>query len=183
MKPMAAALLALALALPAAAREVGGVKLDDSVTVAGQSLALNGAGIRKRVVIKVYVGALYLAAPSADPEAIVAADAPKRMRMVFLRDVDRGKILDTYREGFDANSPGQAAQAKADLDRVAGAIPDMKEGGEMAVTYVPGEGTTISATGGGSATVPGKAFADALFRNWLGQKPADEGLKKALLGK
>jgi len=183
MKPMAAALLAFALALPAAAREVAGVKLDETVSVAGQSLALNGAGIRKKFVVKVYVGALYLASPASDPEAIVAADAPKRVRMVFLRDVDRDSVLGAFRDGFDANSGAQAAQARADLDGVAGAIPDMKEGGELVVTYVPGQGTTLSATGAQSATVPGKAFAEALFRNWLGPKPADEGLKKAMLGK
>jgi len=183
MKPIAAALLALALAAPASAREVAGVKLDDTVSVAGQSLALNGAGIRKKFVVKVYVGALYLASPASDPEAIVAADAPKRVRMVFLRDVGRDSILGAFRDGFEANSGAQAAQARADLDGVAGAIPDMREGGELVVTYVPGEGSTISATGGASATVPGKAFADALFRNWLGHKPADDGLKKAMLGK
>jgi hypothetical protein len=183
MKPMVTALLAVVLAAPASAREVAGVKLDDTVSVAGQSLALNGAGIRKKFVIKVYVGALYLSSPSADPEAIVAADAPKRVRMVFLRDVERDSVLGAFRDGFDANSGAQAAQARADLDRVAGAIPDMKEGGELVVTYVPGEGSTIAAAGGASATVPGKAFADALFRNWLGPKPADEGLKKAMLGK
>jgi hypothetical protein len=32
-------------------------------------------------------------------------------------------------------------------------------------------------------TVPGKAFADALLLNWLGTKPADDGLKDAMLGK
>ena len=183
MKPVLAALLGLALAAPASAREVAGVKMDETVTVAGQTLALNGAGIRKKFVIKVYVGALYLAAPASDPEAIVAADAPKRVRMVFLRDVGRDSILGAFRDGFDANSGAQAAQARADLERVAGAIPDVKEGGELVVTYVPGEGTTLSATGGGSATVPGKAFADALFRNWLGTKPADQDLKKAMLGR
>jgi hypothetical protein len=182
MKRLAAA-LALVLAAPTPAREVAGVKLDESATVAGQTLALNGAGIRKKLVVKVYVGALYLASPSADPEAIVSADAPKQVRMVFLRDVGKDSILGAFRDGFDANSPDQAAQARADLDRVAGAIPDMKEGGEMVVTYAPGQGTTLSATGGGTATVPGKPFADALFRNWLGPKPADGGLKKAMLGK
>jgi hypothetical protein len=182
MRPVAAALLAAALAAPASAREVAGVEIEEGTTVAGQALALNGAGIRKKFVVKVYVGALYLASPSADPEAIVAADAPKRVRMVFLRDVGRDSILGAFRDGFDANSPDEAAQARADLDKVASAIPDLKKGGEMVVTYAPGEGTTLSAAGGGTATVPGKAFADALLRNWLGKKPADGDLKKAMLG-
>jgi hypothetical protein len=179
----ALALLALAAALPASAREVAGVKLDDAVEVAGQPLRLNGAGIRKRFVVKVYVGALYLAAPSSDAEAIVAADAPKRVRMVFLRDVDRKSILGAFKDGFEANSPKEAAELSRQLDAIAKDIPDLKEGGELVVTYLPGEGTTLEATGGGKAAVPGKPFADALFRNWLGSKPADKDLKQGMLGK
>ena len=107
MTRLAVALVALA-ALPASAREIAGVKLEDTVSVAGQELRLNGAGIRKRFVVKVYVGALYVASPSADATAVVAADAPKRVRMVFLRVVDKVSILGAFRVGFEANSPGEA---------------------------------------------------------------------------
>ncbi len=184
MRKAAATLAALALAAPALAREVAGVEFPETIAVGGQELRLNGSGVRAKFVVKVYAGGLYLAQPSADAEAIVAADAPKRVRMVFLRDVDRNKIMETYREGFENNSggPGLAALLQK-LERIAPALADMKKGGEMFVTYVPGQGTTVAAAGGGSVTVEGKDFADAMFRNWLGQKPADASLKKAFLGK
>src|SRR5512144_2908913 len=101
-----AALAAVALATPALPREVAGVQFPDTVSVGGRELRLNGAGIRTKFFAKVYAGALYLAEPSSDADAIVAADLPKRVRMVFLRDVDRKKILETYREGFHNNSSG-----------------------------------------------------------------------------
>ncbi len=53
----------------------------------------------------------------------------------------------------------------------------------MVVTYVPGQGTTVAAAGAAPVTVEGKEFADAMFRNWLGSRPADGDLKKALLGR
>jgi hypothetical protein len=184
MKKLAFAALALSLAAPALAKKVAGVEFPDTVEVAGQKLALNGAGLRKRFVVKVYAGGLYLAERASDPAAIVAADAPKRVRMVFLRGVKRGQIMDAYREGFEKNSGGPGLQELlAKLDTVAPAIPDLREGAEMFVTYVPGEGTTVSAAGGGKVTVPGKEFADAMFRNWLGDAPADESLKDAMLGR
>ncbi len=180
----AAALAAVALAVPALAREVAGVQFPDAVSAGGQELRLNGAGVRTKLFVKVYAGGLYVAQPSGDAEAIVAADAPKRVRMVFLRDVDKKKILETYRDGFHANSAGPRLQALlADLDRIAPAVPDMKKGGEMVVTYVPGQGTTVAAAGAAPVTVEGKEFADAMFRNWLGSRPADGDLKKALLGR
>lgn len=184
MTKLAAALALLALALPAHAVKVGGVEFQDTMDVDGAKLTLNGAGIRKRFIIKVYAGGLYLAQPSKDANAVVAADAPKRVRMVFLRDVSRDQIMDAYREGFRANSAGPNLDALlAKLEKLAPAIPDLKEGAEMFVTYVPGKGTTVAAAGGGApVTVEGKDFADAIFRNWLGGVPADAGLKEAMLG-
>lgn len=181
---IAVALAALALALPASAKEVAGVQFADTVDVGGQTLKLNGVGIRKKMMFKVYVGGLYVAAPTQDANAVVAADAPKLVRMVFMRDVDKKKILETYKEGFENNSggPGLAALL-AKLDQLAPALADMKEKSEMTVAYVPGKGTTVTATGGGSVTVEGKEFGDALFRNWFGGKPADGDLKDAMLGK
>ncbi len=180
MKKVLLSIAALALALPALARDVAGVDFPETVTVGGQELKLNGAGIRKKFVIKVYAGGLYVAQPSRDAGAVVAADAPKRVRMVFLRDVDKKTILETYREGFAANG---AAALTGKLDQIAPALADMKSGGEMTVTFEPGKGTTVTAAGGGSATVEGKDFADAMFRLWLGTKPADGDLKDAFLGK
>ena len=185
MTKLAAALAALALALPAHAKKVGGVDFPETIDVDGTNLTLNGAGVRKRFVIKVYAGGLYLPEKSRDANAIVAADAPKRVRMVFLRDVTRAQVMDAYRDGFRANSGGPGLDALlAKLDQLAPAIPDLREGAEMFVTYVPGKGTTVAAAGGGApVTIEGKDFADAMFRNWLGSKPADEGLKDAMLGR
>ena len=185
MKKLLAAALALAVATPALARKIAGVEFADSIDVAGQKLALNGAGLRKKFIIKVYAGGLYLAAPSRDAAAIVAADAPKRVRMVFLRSVSKAQIMDAYREGFEKNSAGPGLKdLLAKLEQIGPAVPaELKEGAEMSVTYVPGEGTTVVATGGGTVTVPGKELGDALFRNWLGGAPADGDLKAAMLGK
>jgi hypothetical protein len=179
-----AALAAVVLAAPALARDVAGVQFPDTIAAGGKELRLNGAGVRTKFFVKVYAGGLYLAEPSHDADAIVAADAPKRVRMVFLRDVDRKKILETYREGFHNNSAGPALDGLlAKLDRLAPGIVDMKKGAEMVVTYVPGEGTTVAAAGGTPVTVEGKDFAEAMFRNWLGPRPADADLKKGLLGR
>ncbi|BDG01984.1 chalcone isomerase family protein [Anaeromyxobacter oryzae] len=182
MRTTAAVLAVVLSAGPALARDVSGVKLPDSVTVAGQELRLNGAGVRKKLWIQVYVGALYVTTASSDGEAIVGADAPKRVRMVFLRDVDRKSILGAFHDGFEANSRAQLPELERGLERIGPAIGDVKRGGEIVVTYVPGEGTTVTGPAG-TATVEGKVFADALFRNWLGPKPADGDLKKRMLGR
>ncbi|MBK5259345.1 MAG: chalcone isomerase family protein, partial [Thermoanaerobaculia bacterium] len=50
----------LAVTAVAEAATVGGVDISDKTTVGGQTLVLNGAGLRKKFFIKVYTGALYL---------------------------------------------------------------------------------------------------------------------------
>jgi len=70
-------------ARPLAARELAGVNLPDTMSAGENTLKLNGLGLRKKAIFKVYVGGLYLAAPSKDAAAIVAADAPKAVRMTF----------------------------------------------------------------------------------------------------
>jgi hypothetical protein len=179
-----AALILSALALDAGAREVAGVEVPEAAALGGKQLVLNGAGLRKRLFFKVYVGALYAEARSSDPEALIAADAPKLVSMVFLRDVDRDSILGAFREGFEKNSGAQAAAAVARLTQVEKILPpEIRKGQVMTVSYVPGTGSTVAIEGGAGATVEGKEFADALFRNWLGPEPADADLKQGMLGK
>lgn len=170
------------LCAPAFAKEVAGVNLPDSVTVDGKQLALNGAGIRKKFIIKVYVGGLYLDAPATTLDAILSGDHARSVHMHFVRNVEKEKIINAFKEGFEKNTKDKVAQLQPGLDKLATVISDVKEGGEIIVDYAPGKGTTVSMKGGPSVTIPGKDFGDALLRNWLGSEPADGGLKAAMLG-
>ena len=183
MTRIASALLAC-LSATASARDVEGVKVPDAFDAGGGTLVLNGAGVRKKsfLKVKVYVGALYLPARSKDAQAIVAADQPKAVRMSFLRAVDRDKILDAFKEGFENNSRAQLAGLLPKLELLKPGIPaELKEGQVLSVVYEPGKGSTVGVEGGKAVTVEGKDFADALFRNWLGREPADEDLKEGML--
>lgn len=93
MTRLAALAIVLFASAPAGALEVSGVQVPETLSAGGQELKLNGAGLRKKFIVKVYVGALYLAEPSRDAEAVVAADAPKAVRMTFLRDVTRSQMM------------------------------------------------------------------------------------------
>ena len=75
-----AALLAALLAVPGLhAAEVAGVKLDERIKLGGNELVLNGAGLRSRFFIKIYVGALYVSQKASTPAALLDASSPRRM--------------------------------------------------------------------------------------------------------
>lgn len=180
---LSAAFVFALTAAPAAAKELAGATMPDTMTVAGKTLKLNGMGLRKKAVFKVYVGGLYLEAPSGNAGAILAADAPKALRMHFLRSVDRGKLVETFREGFTANAGPKAEAQKAGVEKLLATVADVKDGSVTTYIYAPGVGTVVNRDGKDVATIEGKEFAEVLFSLWLGPKPPSEDLQKGLLGR
>ena len=184
---MSKAALALSLTLAAVAAEartVAGVNLADTVSVNNQALVLNGAGIRKKLFIKVYVGALYLAAKQGDAAGLIAADSPRRMVMHFLFGVSKSQISDAWEEGLRDNTPNASAEVKANFSKLVAWMEAIDSGKELVLTYVPGTGTIVEVNGVAKGTLPGKATADALVATWIGPKPGPgDDFKKAILGK
>jgi hypothetical protein len=174
--------LAVATTVPLYAASLAGVTLPDTVEVGGTTLALNGLGLRTKFTVKVYVAGLYLAQKSSNADAILKADAPKRIVMHFVHSASKSQMTDAFDESFHDNAPEAQKTMKADLDRMLGALEPVKPGDEMVFTYVPGTGTTLAINGTDKVTITGAEFARVLFSVWLGPKPPNAGLKKGLLG-
>lgn len=180
---LAAAALAAALpARPAAAKELAGVNMPETLSVGDKTLKLNGLGLRKKAFFKVYVGGLYLEAPSKDAAAILASDQAKAVRMTFMRGVSKSQLRDAFVDGFEANAKEKAAAQKAAIEKLYSWLPDVKEAETLSFSYVPGKGTTVSFGSKELGVIEGKEFAEALFALWLGPKPPSEDLKKGMLG-
>lgn len=182
---LSALVLSLTLALPALAKEkeVAGVKFPDTVSVEGKELKLNGAGLRTKAIFKVYAAALYVETVSQDAAQVISSDQTKRVRMVMLRDLEKAKITDAIADGIEKNSKAALPALKDRLEKLKGAVPDLKKGDDLTITYVPGKGTQVQSKAGEALTLEGKDFADALFGVWLGAKPVDGDLKDGMLGK
>ena len=165
----------------AQARELEGASMADTIKAGDKTLKLNGLGLRKKAVFKVYVGGLYLESPSKDAGAILASDQAKAIRMHFLRDLSKGQLVEAFQEGFDANAKDKAAQ-KAAFDKMLALVPDVKAGSTLTFTYLPGKGTTLQVADKELGVFEGKGFADAVFSIWLGPKPPSEDLRKGMLG-
>jgi hypothetical protein len=185
----AASLVALLACSTAAAREVYGIKIPDTVESGGATLRLNGAGVREGTtsgatwqVGVIYVCALYLTVPASNMAAIVDSDAPWVVRMHFALDMPQRVVMNGFRTSFQQNYPKErVAQLLPKLDSLAPAIPDVKAGQTLVLAYRPGTGTTVGVDGGAQVTVEGKEFGDALLGNWIGSKPTQEVLKRKML--
>ena len=184
-------LTALLAAHPAAApivadsgRTINGVTLPGTINVAAHTLTLNGGATRKKLVFKIYVAALYLAAPSTSAEEILAADAPRQMAMHFISGkATKDKMCGAWNDGLKDNTPDPSAELQRQFTELCGKMRDMKDGDVMTLTYVPGVGTTLAISGADQGAFTGKEFADAVLRCWIGPKPGPgDGFKKDILG-
>ena len=164
--------------------DVGGVKLDDKVAVGGQDLVLNGAGIRSKLMFKVYVGALYLPAKSASLDAVLGK-APRRVQLTLLRDLSADDLVGALVEGLENNNSAVEMAAIKAADRPDGRADEGHRPGQdrsvVTIDFVDGRRAWATAAKALGA-IPGAPFNAALMRVWLGDKPAQADLKKAMLG-
>ena len=176
--------LALLTAGATVAAEVGGVALEDKTTVGGQELLLNGAGIRIRVFFKVYVASLYLPQKASDLQGVLAM-SPRRIQLNLLRTLSADQLAEALNDGLvEANAAADLAPVKAQTDQLLAimkAFKEVKEKDVVTLDFVDGA-TKVSWNGEGKGTIPSAAFNQALTKIWLGDKPVQADLKKALLG-
>lgn len=184
---LAIGLLALASALPSQAAEVGGVKIDDAVTVEGKPLKLNGAGIRTKFVFKVYAMGLYLTDHKTTPTEVQALAGPKRVTIVMMREVASDELAKTFVAGLNANSSAAEKAKISDqtqkFEKMFSVVPVVKKGDVITLDWLPATGTVSQLNGKAlGEPLPDAAFYNAVLRIWLGEKPVDDALKPALLG-
>jgi long-chain acyl-CoA synthetase len=177
--------IAIALATASAtAAEVAGVKLDDRASVGGRELVLNGAGVRTRAVFKVYVGSLYLPEKS-NALAAVLAKSPRRIQLNLLRDLRADQLVDALVDGLkDNNAEAELAALKAQTDQLVSIMKgfgEVKEGNVVTLDFVDGA-TQIALNGQAKGSIAGEPFNQALTRIWLGERPVQSDLKRAMLG-
>ena len=179
-------LASLLFAISAIGAEVAGVKIEDKTRLGNIELQLNGAGLRKRAFFQVYVLALYLAERKADAASVIQLGGPKRVAITMLRDVGAETFTDALAEGIRANhSETEAAALEPRVKELAAmiaAIGEAKKGMAIVLDWT-GAATQLVIDGKPAGRpIPGEDFYRALLRVWLGDKPVQDDLKKALLG-
>jgi hypothetical protein len=185
---LAAATLALPLAVRAAdVTEVGGVKYENTATLANTKLQLNGAGVRYKFV-KVYTAGLYLPTKAGTPDSVLAISGPRRMHIVMLREIDANELGRLFTKGMEQNASreefSKVIPGVIKLGEIFAARKKLASGDYFFIDYVPGVGSTIVVNGKpASEPIKEPEFFNALMKIWLGKAPADAQLKDALLGK
>jgi hypothetical protein len=176
-----------------------GIGFSETMNHEGTDLMLSGAGLRSKMMFKVYAGALYVdsAAKSAlapmkskasKPDqglydAISDGNFAKLFLLHFVRDVDSGKIIEAYRESLEKNIDMKSPDIQKDAEAFLNASKvDMKEGQEMKV-FIKGDEVTVTTPAGTAQPIKNAKLAAAVARIWLGKTPISEDLKKGMVSR
>ena len=185
-KLLLAALGVLALNLAQAA-ELEGFKFDDRIKLGNAELVINGTGVRSKFG-KRYVIALYLPAKATDAKAALAAKGPKRVAIGLIKDISGDTFANAVSGGINDNSTdAEKAALKDRIKQLADtvvALGEIKAGTSIVFDWIPEKGTVLTIGGQPKGKdIPGEDFYTGLLKVWLGEDPAQNDLKGALLGK
>jgi hypothetical protein len=158
---------------------------------ADDGLVLRGSGPRTKPILgTMYELSLHVPAAlaKADAKTIIESDQPMTLTLALKsRLITRERFVETTTGGFAkaAESGYKSDKTQAFLD-LFGAT-EFKKGDTVVMRYGAGGLETLYRTGADNAETPlgtirDAALKQALFAIWLGDKPAQDSLKKALLG-
>ena len=172
----------------AQAMQIESIHYAPTTEVAGDSLTLNGAALRKKLFFKVYAAGLYVKTPTQDVNAVMNETGAARVRLGLLRDVSGESFIEALDDGLKANLTPKKEQAVAkeldELRTLMKQIGDVKVNDLVDFDYVPNKGTMVSLNGKpvGQTIGGGRALYNAVLAIWLGDKTIDNTLKSGMMG-
>ncbi len=184
-----AALTALSIlsSASALAATLEGVTVDDTVTINGQKLVLNGMAVRKRGYFKTEVSALYLPQRTTQPEVIYKTHAPRYIRMTILRDLPPATASRFFIKEFTQNATETEAKQLINelgaLGGVYGNLNRINKGDVVEIYWTPGQGMMAKYNG---KTVADQGISNPLWwavymRGYVGPN-VSETYRNGLLG-
>ncbi|MCJ8302345.1 chalcone isomerase family protein [Shewanella sp.] len=181
---MSAIVLSGALSSQVKAQEISGVEVAEQIVINDSQLQLNGAGVRSKFFFDLYVGSLYLTAPSADLASVISSDESAVRLNITSGMITSDKMRDAIIDGFDDATDGNTTDIQAQIDAFMALFSDeIKEGDQFTLLTSKVSGVTAYKNGVPQDTIEGEAFRQALLKIWLGDSPAQTSLKKDMLGK
>ena len=119
---------------------------------------------------------------------MLAAKGSKRIAISLLRDLSAQQFVEALQEGVannhsEAEMVGLKDRLKQFSDTLL-AAGEPKTGTSVVIDWLPESGTRLTINGQVKGKdIAGEDFYKALLKIWLGNKPVQDDLKQALLGK
>lgn len=178
-------MVAIVLSTTAATAQikVGGAVLPATETFYGETVTLNGAGVREKLWIDLYAAGLYLNEKTTDAKKVLNAEKPMAIKLhIVSKLISSDKMISAVTEGFEKSTNGNTAPIQKEINTLISFFKeDIKKDDIFDLVYLPSKGIIAYKNGEEKGVVPGKEFKKALFGIWLSNSPADDNLKEQML--
>lgn len=166
------------------AENVGNLSIDGTTICSAQTLSLNGAGVRKKLFIKLYVATLYTQTKSSDEKQLLTMGQALCMRLhITSLKITSEKMVKATRDGFEKSTQGNTAEIKEEIKTLLTWLGSpIKKGDIFEFSFTPDEKTQVFKNDLVLGEFDNQKFASALFGIWLGSNPVQIDLKNKLLG-
>ncbi len=165
------------------ALNVYGVQVDGSAVIEGQTLHLNGFGLRSKMFGKVYIGSLYLTRQITKSVEVINDPGVKLVRINFLHNrILKDKFVEAINEAFIKNVSGFAGSSDAQRF-YALFTKDFVKGDVLDISFVADGSVRVSCNNQIAGTIVSKKLQNAILKAFIGLSPIDESVKIGMLGK
>lgn len=162
---------------------VGGVKMPGHIVVGEEKMLLNGAGVRNKYYIDMYVCGLYLKSRATNPHEVRNADEKMGIRLHIISGmVTNKRMQQAIREGFDKSTNNKSTVFTKEIETLISAFSEpIKKDDVFELHYSNTAGSMIFKNGLKKVQIKGLDFKKALFGIWLGDNPSHKELRDQLM--
>lgn len=163
---------------------ISGVTLPQIQSINDATLTLNGAGLREKLWIDLYVAGLYSESKMSDAKEIVNSKESMNIHIEIVSGlITRENFLEAVNEGFEKSTGGNTAKFSSEIAAFVSSFSDeIVKGDKIDISWNAEKGVIVIKNGKAFPSINGLEFKKALFGIWFGEKPADKKLMKGMLG-
>jgi hypothetical protein len=162
-------------------------QFEPTIKLGDDSLVLSGSALRSVLFIKGYSIGFYLPKKiSSFDEVANLPNTALRIMIIPHKELDAKAWTDSIERGFSKNlSDQELLQMRPFMDAINEELTQMKGvdlGDICTLDFIPQKGVIIGKNGTQSKAIGDRVFFNNILGIWLGDVPADEELKKTVLG-
>lgn len=163
---------------------VSGVELSESTSLKGEAMVLNGAGVRSKYFMDLYVGSLFLPSKETNAQHIIDSDQEMMIQLDIISSlITSDKMTSAMNDGFKKSLKRIAEDVSSEVKEFKNVFKEeINKGDNFQFLYLPRTGVEVYKNKQLLTTIEGLQFKRALFGIWLGSEPADKKLKQKMIG-
>jgi hypothetical protein len=155
-----------------------------TVEVSGETLYLNGVGMRSKFFFDIYEGALYTASKVTNLDEILASGKNIRVAMhIRYGTLQTERLQAGWQKGFDNNMSAEELKTFAnEITSFKKAFGTELKGNVINIDFTA-SGVNVGFNEKALGSINNAAFNEMVLRIWFGNNPADTDLMDGMLAK